>query len=264
LEANRVRAELKLVVAADGSATRLRRLREGGGYRIKFPTCDHALDAVIVNVGGGLAGGDVVRLDVEAMSGAQLWLSTQAAEKVYRSAASSASVTTRLRAAGGSRVSLAPQETIFFDGARLERTLDVEMAADAQVLLGDMTVFGRLAMGERVGRGFFRDRWRVRREGELVHADDVRMEGDLAGLLDRPASGDGARASLSIAWFSAEAETDLEMVRTTLGAFAILSAASAWDGKLIVRALARDPAPLRAAYGALTSSLGGFGAPRYW
>ena len=37
-------------------------------------------------------------------------------------------------------------------------------------------VLGREAMGETVASGLFHDRWRIRRGGELVHADDLRFD----------------------------------------------------------------------------------------
>ena len=47
-------------------------------------------------------------------------------------------------------------------------------------------IFGRAAMGEDVRRGSCRDAWRVRRDGKLVFADTLRVDGAIADALDRP------------------------------------------------------------------------------
>ena len=48
-----------------------------------------------------------------------------------------------------------------------------------------MLIFGRAAMGEDVHRGFCRDAWRVRRDGRLVFADSLQLDGAIAATLDR-------------------------------------------------------------------------------
>lgn len=264
VEANRVRAALVLSARADEGVTRLVRLREGGGYRVKFPERRDGLDAVIVNVGGGVAGGDLVSLDIEAQEGARLRVTTQAAEKVYRSAGSPAVLRTAARVAAGAFLALTPQETILFDAARLTRDVALDVAPGGRALICDMTVFGRLATGESVTRGALRDRWRLSRGGALAHAEDFRVEGDVAGRLDRPACGDGARAMLAAALLADDAEAWLEPARAVLARPGVLGGASAFEGKLVARALSRDPAALREAYADLVALLGGAPLPRCW
>jgi hypothetical protein len=58
-----------------------------------------------------------------------------------------------------------PQETILFDGAKLSRTLSINLAEDAGLLAVEALVLGRRAFGERVRSGSLHDHWRVRRAG---------------------------------------------------------------------------------------------------
>ena len=76
-----------------------------------------------------------------------------------------------------------PQETILFDQVRLRRTIDVDLASDAHLLLAEAIVFGRSAMGETVLQGSFSDRWRVRVGGTLVFAETMRLDGEIAQRL---------------------------------------------------------------------------------
>jgi urease accessory protein len=264
IEANRVRATLVIGARREGDGTRLARLREGGGYRVKFPACDGGLDAVIVNVGGGVAGGDQMTCDVAVGAGARLRVTTQAAEKVYRSAGAPARLAFRAQVDPGGALMLAPQETILFDAARLEREIVVDAGEGARVLVADMTVFGRLAMGETQLTGAVRDRWRLSRSGRLVHAEDLRLDGALASRLDRPAIGGGARAALTAALLADDADALLEPTREALARPGVVAGASVFAGKLVARALSRDPAALRDAYSALVALLGAAPLPRCW
>lgn len=182
-----------------GERTVRMELDESGGYRARFPqTFDSSCEAVLINTGGGMAGGDRMRVTVEAGEGSHPVVTTQAAEKIYRSQGFDTRIETRLTVAGGAQLAWLPQESILFSGSRLSRSLDVELAADAGLVACESTFFGRSAMGERLERGFLRDRWRVRRAGRLVFADDLRLEGPMDALLARPAIGGGAQAAATL------------------------------------------------------------------
>jgi urease accessory protein len=86
-------------------------------------------------------------------------------------------VETRLRVSAGARIDWLPQETILFDGARVERRLTWTSRGDGTALLVEPVVFGRLARGEELRSGLFSDRWEVRRDGRLVMADRFRIGG---------------------------------------------------------------------------------------
>lgn len=264
LEANRAVARLALGIRQTAGASRIATLREGGGYRIKFPESADGVEAVLVNTGGGLLGGDTLDLTVTAETGSTLMMTTQSAEKVYRAAGAAARIATRLSVEAGARLFWMPQETILFSGARLVRTITADVAADGELLVAESNVFGRLAMGEVLGEGLLHDSWRIRRGGNLVYADDLKLEGALVPLLDRPALGGGARAVASLVLIAADAESRLDAARTLIDEAGVAAGASAWDGKLTLRLMAADPAPLRRVMARLIPGLSGRALPRFW
>ena len=138
-----------------------------------------ALDAVIINTAGGIAGGDRFSFDITVGAGAGVTLTTAAAEKIYRALDDDATVDVKLSIDRDATLSWLPQETILFDEARLRRRIDIDVAADGRLLFAEAVVFGRTAMGETVSRGRLVDRWRVRRAGELIFADTMRFEGSI-------------------------------------------------------------------------------------
>jgi urease accessory protein len=235
-------------------------LEEAGGYRMRFPNVhavaggrvaagvgDPPCEGTVINTGGGMAGGDRLAILIEAGPGSHVVLSTPSAERIYGSTGLVTEAAIALRLEAASRLAWLPRETILFSGARLSRRLDVEMHRSATLILAETVIFGRLATGERLRHGLFTDSWRIKRGGRLLHAEEARLEGEIGDLLDRPALGGGARAMATAIMVSPDAEDWLEMARSSLAGARCVWGASAWDGMLVGRFLAEDPAGLRAA-----------------
>lgn len=203
-------AEVRFARRADGVMA-LAHLWQSDPCRVLFPLteADEPPQAVIVTTSGGLTDGDRVRLRVEVDGGAAT-ATTQAAEKIYRAARGAgapALVDCMLRAGPGAALEWLPQETIVFDGARLRRRVEADLAADARLLACEMVVLGRIASGERFTRGAVYDGWRLRREGRLVWADALALDGtppDVAGFGDAAALATGIYAAPDAArWLEA-------------------------------------------------------------
>ena len=88
----------------------------------------------------------------------------------------------------------------------MDRRLDVDMADGAAFLGVEALVFGRAAMGEQVGSGRIAETITVRRGGRLVLHDAVRLSGDIAAQLARPAIAGGARAVATIVFVAPDAD----------------------------------------------------------
>ena len=167
----------------------------------------------MLNTSGGLTGGD--RFDAVATAGADshLILTTQAAERAYRSTSGTARVATRLSVAQNAILHWLPQELIVFDGASLERRLDVDVTEGAEAVLVEPIVFGRRAMGETEIAGAFRDRITLRQGGRPIYWDQINLSGSISAQLDRPAVAQGMTALASLLYFGPRAETLFDKVR---------------------------------------------------
>lgn len=260
-----IRAEgtIRAAFSARGRATAIARLYESGGYRLKFPK-GAACEAVIVNTGGGMAGGDHVTLDLDVGDHANVTVTTQSAEKLYRAEDEISNIGLHLRVGPGGCLSWLPQEMIMFSGARLSRSLTLDVDAHASVLLYDSLVFGRIAMGERVNGGLFRDRWRIRRHNKLIFAEDTRLDQTIADTLDHKAVGAGARALATCVYIAPDAETRLAEARQILLNASCDCAASAWNGMMVVRFLAHDPQDLRRSAANFLLRFRNTALPRVW
>lgn len=271
-----VLARFKAGPAAEGGA-RLDDLYQASPGRALQPRPEpgEAVCMVLLTTSGGLTGGDRLRLDITAETGASVMVMAQAAEKVYRSASNDADtrLMQRLEVQPGAKVEWLPQETILFDGARLHRSFDIHLEHQAWALVGDITMFGRVARGESFAQGRLFDQWQVFQDGRLVWTDRLGLEGDIPALLGHPAGFAGARAQGSIlcAGLSEAAQAEaLEALRETVGGLVnVRFGATRIGGLLLLRLLGPDPAALRQAFGQAWSYLRGRAGwaatmPRLW
>jgi urease accessory protein len=236
-----------LTTHATGARTTPGRVAESGPLRVRFPKCgrENVLEGVLINTAGGIVGGDGLQIEVDAGPGTTLALTTQAAEKVYRSSGPVAHVGVRLHVGRGATLAWLPQETIVFDRARLARTIEVELAADSRFVACEALLFGRTAMGERVGGGTLRDQWRVRCDGRLIFADALALDGAIDRTLARPAIAAGANAVATLLCVAPDAEERVSGLRDTLAAVGLDAGASAEGNLLVARLLGRDGLTLR-------------------
>lgn len=239
----RANGKARMAFRRRDGATHLHRLHQDGSMKVRFPrTSDGIPEAVLINTAGGMTGGDEFGTEVQLDRGARATLTTQACERIYKSTGPLVAVANRIGLQAGARLDWLPQETILFDGGRMARRLEADLAGNAELLISEATVFGRAAMGETVQSGTFRDRWRISRDGKLVFADELRFEGNIACQLMRPAILAGNAAMATVLLVASECERLLEPVRKIIGN---AGGASAWGGKLLVRLAAADGFSLR-------------------
>lgn len=267
ISTQRVSATGRIEIERRAGRSRLARLFQEGAAKIRLPdTGADPLEAVLINMAGGLTGGDRIAWQASVGAGASASLTTQACEKVYRALAGHAEVDVRLSVGEGGFLGWLPQETIVFDRAAFSRRLDLELGSGAQALLVEATIFGRSAMGERARFGSFRDRWRVRQGGRLVHAEDFAVGPEIEATLPRPASAGGRIAFATLLLVSERGEQMLEAARQIVGDEGGISFWTVGQtGKLLARLYAEDGYELRKRLMPLVALLNGqAGLPRLW
>ena len=262
--ANRAQGAVKFGVHLQDGVTRRGVLHESGSLRVRFPSPEaEGLSGVFINTAGGIAGGDRFDIGITAGEGARLTLTTAAAEKVYRAPGPVAELNIALKAEAGAHIGWLPQETILFDRARISRRIDIDLAETASLLLCEIVVFGRSAMGERMLHGEFVDRWRLRRGGKLVFAETIRLDGEVGEKLARPAIAKGGVA-IGTALIVPGDEAVVERIREASESFGGEVGISAWNGFAIARFCAQDAARLRADMMVVLGRASGMALPRLW
>jgi urease accessory protein len=242
----------------EGEAEIVFRLRDGqsvlahlfqrGPCRVLFPApaAEDPPEAVLITTSGGIAGGDRLRLSVAVEPGAAALVTSQAAEKVYRSLGTDAHCSVSLQVAADAWLEWLPQETILFQGARFNRLIEANLAATGRLLASEIVVFGRRARGERFSCGRLLDRWRLQRDGRLVWTDALSLEGENIAALTQNLAFAGARAMATVIYAALDAGEHLPLGRALTAAARGRAGASLVNGMLLARFLAEDPAVLRA------------------
>lgn len=239
---------VEISVEREGLETNLKHLFQSGCGRVRFPSVDntHAPEAVLINTSGGLTGGDLMSYDIAVKRNANLTVSGQAAEKIYKSIGPDVSIETQMRVAPGAYLEWLPQETILFNKARLKRINKVDLTEDAQFLAVEATIFGRQAHGETVHEAALIDGWEVRIDGKLVWFDRFKFEGLMSKVLSRPAMLNGARAMATLILVGPANPALLEAIREyAVDKSGKIGATILEGGPMVVRLLDEDPYLMR-------------------
>jgi urease accessory protein len=271
----RARGTARIAFARREAETWVADLYQFGCSKIGLPRQEPGQwrEAVLINSAGGLTDGDRIWSRIRWEAGASAVVTSQAAERIYRSRQAAARIDSDLIVGPQATALWLPQETILFDGGRLARRTEVDLDPSARLIACESLVFGRTAMGEVVRDGGVTDIWRVRRGGRPLFADSFRLDGDLAAALDRPAVGGGARALATVLYAGPDADARIGLLRSLRPIDpATRMASSCLGGLVVTRILAATGAAVRQTLvGVLTALLGALGdatddrrLPRVW
>lgn len=241
----RVDGAARIVCGRRGEHTAIADLYQRAPCRVLFPQDDLGgpLCAALLTTSGGLTGGDRLAIDVLVRDGASATITTQAAEKIYRAGEGRSSITVNLDVASGAWAEWLMQETILFNGAKLARRMEANVASTGRLLAVESLVFGRSAMGEAFQHGQVHDIWRIRRDGKLIWADALRLDADAFRAM--PFGLGNAAGCSTLVYVGADAARWLHVAREAIPVGGAVGGATSFDGLLILRLMADDAAVLR-------------------
>lgn len=243
---------------------KLEELYQSGCAKLMLPkTYGEMTEAVMLNTSGGITGGDRLNVKIQVENGAVV-ATSQTAERLYRSITEPAKIEIKLRAYNAATLHWLPQETIIFDGAELDRTVCLDMSADSKCLLAETIVMGREAMGEDIRVCHFTDNWRLYREGQLFHAESLRLTDRVAEIMAVPAGGNGARLLSTILYAGFDAEQKAGLLTSVVETCSSKCAMSCWNDRLVIRLMSPHPRFARADIKELLCALSGQPLPRVW
>jgi urease accessory protein len=262
----RTQGSIGLAFVRQGNRTVLNVLKQCGAGRARFPRAAEGAppEAVLLNMAGGLTGGDTFNVAVALQDGAQATVTTAAAEKIYRARDGQTVIRVAIDLASNGRLAWLPQPTILFDRAQLDRRTTVELGPDASFLAIETLIFGRTAMGEHVQRGACHDALRIRRAGKLIYADAFSLAGVIAPTLARSGTLQGGCALATVVYVAADSRFRLDATRALLENANSTVGVSTWNDLLHVRAFAKDGRTLLADLRPVIECLSGRPCPRVW
>ncbi len=174
-------AELSLRIERRGARTVLAHTHHRGPLRVQkalYPESESRIDVLILHPPAGIAGGDHLSVRIELGAGAQARITTPGASKWYRASGQRAHQDTQLKIADGAVLEWLPQEAIAFDGAQPCTRTDIDCTKDARGCGWDLWMLGRHAAGETFSSGELRQHTRLRRDGQLLWSERIRLAAD--------------------------------------------------------------------------------------
>jgi urease accessory protein len=237
----------RFVLSGSENGTRIEDVFERSPIRVMFPRNGSCAveEAVLINTGGGVAGGDRLECSVTALPGASIAVTSQAAEKVYRALHDPSRVATRLKARESARLAWLPQETIVFNWARLHRMTEIELLSGAELLALEWLVLGRSAHGEVVVGGSITDSWRVKKDGRLIWADSFRITDEIFPQLKTKALLSNCNAIATLIYFGPCLDKRLDLLREIIPSLECNCAATLVSGLIVVRLAAKQSSDLK-------------------
>jgi len=244
------RLSLELERAPHG--TRLRRSVHEGPLRIQRvlspegPSCPHIY---LLHPPGGVVGGDRLETSVELLPGAEVLLTTPAAQKLYRSRGARADVSNLLRVHRGASLEWLPSETLAFSSAQARLVTRVELQPEASFLGWDIVCYGMPARAEPFTAGRVSSRFEIFREAAPLSIESLDLIAG-QGLLDAPYALRGQPVVASLYAVPGRGEVDealVERVREAVaGAARGFCSVSSLTDALVVRALGPNVEGVRA------------------
>jgi urease accessory protein len=268
----RAKGSGRIVVSGTEKGTRIIDVFQRSPIRIMFPRAAGRApeEAVFINTGGGIAGGDQLESDVTALTNASIAVTSQAAEKVYRALNEPARISTKLKVCEAAKLAWLPQETIVFNGGRLSRRTEIELSPGAELLALEWLVLGRAAHGEAMVGGHISDSWRVKNDDRLIWADSFYATDETFPHLHRKALLSNCKAVGTLIYFGPYLDARLDFLRDIAPSLGCHCAATSVGGLMIVRFAAEVSADLELALRGFLQQLsrelgsGPFRVPKMW
>jgi len=244
---------------------RLDRLAQSGSAKAMLPRIhDPRPEVVFLNTSGGLTGGDRLHYALALGEGMRATATTQTAERAYASSSGPALAEVRLSVGPGGWLDWLPQETILFQSSHLVRHITLDLAEGAGCLFLETVILGRHAMRETVTTARLNDRREIRRNGRPLWIDPLAFGPEALTRGASPAVFGTGRAFATLVLVSPSAQDMLAPLRATLTLPGVEAAATAFEGKLILRVLAHDGLPLRRQIARAVACLRPGPLPRVW
>ena len=141
-----------------------------------YPEGPEVCHAIIVHPPGGIAGGDHLEVSGLVDRDSHGLVTTPSAAKWYGSDAQQRA-TQRVDLHIQGAFEWLPQETIVFDRARVDSTIQFDVGHEASLVGWDHLIFGRKASGESFVTGCFTQSLKLLLDGELIWHDRLRLNG---------------------------------------------------------------------------------------
>ena len=125
---------------------------------------------------GGIVGGDELTISISAEANSHALITTPAAGKFYRSDGLWASQKVNIDVCGDAVVEWLPQETIIYQGAHLQSTININLADNVRFIGWEILSIGRPASGEGFDFGAVDLSWQINCQQRPLFIERLRLD----------------------------------------------------------------------------------------
>ena len=254
------------LVNKDKKTAYIQQHREQGSLKARLIKNYNVNDElIIINTAGGVTSGDVNVHSIKVAKNVILNITTQSMEKIYKCKNLCAHTYTNIVVDSNSFVSWLPLETIFFDGAKLRRRINIELKKKSNFLGVETLIFGRKAMGEIVKKGDLDDAWQIYKNGELIYSDFNKINGNINYKFSKAIIMKGNNILCNVVFTGSKIKTYKKKILDYINNSNFLIGVSLLNGVLLLKILAQDLNEIRGFLKHLMNVLDDrFNLPRIW
>ena len=178
-------ASLQLGFVDDAGTTRLIERKHSGPLRVQkplYPEGDAICHAILIHPPGGVVGGDQLQISAAVGENAHALITTPGAAKWYRSNGYTSAQTIELHVGDNAHLEWLPQETIFFDDAKVNLRQAVYLTGNASFIAADILCFGRTASDEIYNTGDIHQNSSIFRDGKMIWHEQGSISGGSSAM----------------------------------------------------------------------------------
>ncbi|MDB9971340.1 urease accessory protein UreD [Alphaproteobacteria bacterium] len=201
----------------------------------------------LVNTSGGVVSGDKHNVKIN-VNNSKVMIFSQSAEKIYKSVNDiEATINNEIIVGKNSWLEWLPQETILFEKSKLIRNLKIHLSKNAESLIGEIIVLGRLAKGEYSKNIFLKDSISIYKDTKLQWLDIVLLNNELEKTKNSITRLSEANCFFTIVFSSENIEEYEKKINKYImdNNFDLIISASIINHNLVIRALGKNPLNMR-------------------
>ena len=174
-------AKLSLFYELTSIGTVLKKSLHEGPLRVQkalFPEGNDICHSIIIHPPAGIAGGDVLEIDVFVGTECHTVLSTPSATKWYKSFNNPATQSIQFDLGASAKLDWLPQENLFFKGADAKVLTKLNLHSSSSFIGWDAAMLGRHASGEEWSKGHVHIGNQIYRDGKLLWIENGQIDAE--------------------------------------------------------------------------------------
>ncbi|MGI0481217.1 urease accessory protein UreD [Geminocystis sp. CENA526] len=146
--------------------------------RLFYPEGNSICHSLILHTAGGIVGGDILNQNIHLLPNSQVFITTPAATKIYRSQGKKALQDIVIKLENDTYLEYLPQESIVFNECQYQQKIRVELNDNSTWLAWEIIRFGRTAQGETFTQGQWLNYTEVWHHHKPLWIDRQSLQGD--------------------------------------------------------------------------------------